>query len=62
MNELWVQILENLSFIAGCAAIIVGLSMLAKLAEHFMPDMRRVSTARYVASRAGASVRDKEPK
>ena len=49
MNELWVQILENLSFIAGCAAIIVGLSMLAKLAEHFMPDMRRVSTARYVA-------------
>ena len=49
MTELWVQILENLSFIAGCAAIIVGLSMLAKMAEHFIPEKRRVSTARYVA-------------
>ena len=49
MNGLWLQIVENLSFIIGCAAIIAGLSMLAKLAEHFMPETRRVSKARYVA-------------
>ena len=49
MNGLWSQILENLSFIAGCIAIIVGLSLLAKLAEHFIPQMRKVSKARYVS-------------
>ena len=49
MNGLWTQIIENLSFIVGCVAIIVGLSMLAKLAEHFMPEMRKVSTARRVS-------------
>lgn len=49
MNGLWAQIVENLSFIIGCVAIIAGLSMLAKLAEHFMPEMRKVSRARYVA-------------
>ena len=49
MNGLWAQIIENLSFIVGCVAIIAGLAMLAKLAEHFMPEMRKVSKARYVA-------------
>ena len=49
MNELWTQIIENLSFIVGCIAIIAGLSLLAKLAEHFMPEMRKVSTARRVS-------------
>ena len=49
MNGLWAQIVENLSFIIGCIAIIAGLSMLAKLAEHFMPEIRRVSTARRVS-------------
>jgi len=49
MNGLWAQIIENLSFIVGCVAIIVGLAMLAKLAEHFMPEMRKVSRARYVS-------------
>ena len=49
MNGLWSQILENLSFIVGCIAIIVGLSLLAKLAEHFIPQMRKVSKARYVS-------------
>lgn len=49
MNGLWGDILENLSFIVGCIAIIVGLAMLAKLAERFMPEMRKVSKARYVS-------------
>lgn len=49
MNGLWTQILENLSFIAGCTAIIVGLAMLARLTEHFMPEIRKVSTARRVS-------------
>lgn len=48
MNGLWSQITENLSFIIGCAAIIVGLALLAKLAERLIPDMRKVSKARYV--------------
>ena len=49
MNGLWSQIMENLSFITGCIAIIVGLALLAKLAERFMPEMRKVSKARYVS-------------
>ena len=49
MNGLWTQIIENLSFIIGCVTIIVGLAMLAKLAEHFIPEMRKVSTARRVS-------------
>ena len=49
MNGLWSQIVENLSFIIGCTAIIAGLALLAKLAEHFMPDMRKVSKARHIS-------------
>ena len=49
MNGLWSQIVENLSFIVGCIAIIAGLAMLAKLAERLIPDMRKVSKARYVS-------------
>ena len=49
MNGLWAQVLENLSFIIGCIAIIAGLSLLAKLAERFIPDMRNVGTARRVS-------------
>ena len=49
MNGLWSQILENLSFILCCIAIIVGLALLAKLAERFMPEKRKVTKARYVS-------------
>ena len=49
MNGLWAQILENLSFIVGCVAIIVGLSLLAKVSEHFMPEIRKVSAARRIS-------------
>ena len=49
MNGLWSQILENLGFVLVCGAIIVALALLAKLAERFMPDMRKISKARYVS-------------
>ena len=49
MNGLWSQIVENLSFILTCLAIVVALALLAKLAERLIPDMRKVSRARYVS-------------
>ena len=49
MNGLWSQVLENLSFIAICIAIIIALAILARLAERLIPQMRKVSKARYVS-------------
>ena len=49
MNGLWSQVLENLSFIAICIAIIIVLAILARLAERLIPQMRKVSKARYVS-------------
>ena len=49
MNGLWEQILENLTFIAGCLAIIAALALLAKLAERFFPNKRKVTKARYIS-------------
>ena len=49
MNGLWSQVVDNLSFVVLCAAIVVGLSLLAKWAERFLPDMRKVTKARYVS-------------
>ena len=49
MNGLWTQIVEYLSFILTCLAIIVALALLAKLAERLIPNMRKVSKARYVS-------------
>ena len=49
MTELWTQVLDNLSFIAGCVTIIIGLALLARLAERFLPEKRKVSPARRVS-------------
>lgn len=49
MNNLWSQVLENLSFIIGAVAIIVGLGLMARVSEHFMPEKRKVSAARRVS-------------
>ena len=49
MNELWMQIQENLSFVLMCIAIIVALFLLAKLAEKLLPGHRPVSPARRVS-------------
>ena len=49
MAELWTQIAENLSFVLTCLALVVGLALLAKLAERFLPERRKVSPARRVS-------------
>ena len=49
MQELIVQLKDNLSFVVVCVAILVALSLLAKFAERFMSEKRKVSTARRVS-------------
>ena len=49
MNGLWGQILDNLGFVLMCIAIIFALSLLAKLAEKLLPEIRTVSPARRVS-------------
>lgn len=49
MQELWTQLRQNAGFVAMCIAIVAALSLIAKLAEHFLPDKRRVSSARRVS-------------
>ena len=49
MTALWTQIAENLNFALNCIAIVVVLALLAKLAERFLPDRRRVTPARRVS-------------
>lgn len=49
MSKLLSDIRNNLTFVAVCGAIIVGLALLAKLAERFMPEKRKVSPARRVS-------------
>lgn len=49
MNELWTQAKDNVGFLCVSAAIIAALVLLAKLAERFLPDRRKVSPARRVS-------------
>ena len=49
MGKLWTQIQENLSFVLVCIAIVAGLSLLARFAERYLPEKRRVSSARRVS-------------
>ena len=49
MTTLLSQVSENLSFVLTCLALVVGLALLAKLAEHFLPECRRVTPARRVS-------------
>ncbi len=49
MTTLWTQILDNLTFVLMCIAIIVGLALLAKFAERFLPEKRTVTPARRVS-------------
>ena len=46
---LWEQILDNLSFVLICVAIIAGIALLARLAERFLPGKRKVTSARRVS-------------
>ena len=47
-KELWSQIQENLGFVLVCIVIIAALAGAARLAEHFLPEKRRVTAARRV--------------
>lgn len=49
MAELWLQVQENLLFIAACIGIIAALAVIARIAEHYLPDMRKVSPARRIS-------------
>ncbi len=49
MNDLLQQILDNFSFVVMCILIVTVLAILAKAAESFFPEKRRVTTARYVS-------------
>ena len=48
MTGLWSQIQENLLFIGVCIGIILLLSVIARVAEHYLPDMRKVPPARRI--------------
>ena len=49
MNGLWIQILDNLSFLVICVLVIAALALLAKYTERFFPEKRQVTTARRVS-------------
>ena len=49
MKELWLQIQENLMFIVVCVGIIAALAIIARVAERYMPDKRKVSPARRIS-------------
>lgn len=46
--ELWTQFRENLVFILISGGIILALAIIARIAERFLPAMRRVSKARRI--------------
>jgi len=49
MGQLWKSLQDNLTFVAVCIAIIVGLSLLAHGTEHFLPEKRKLSVAKRVS-------------
>ena len=49
MNELWTQILENVSFVVGVILIIAALGVASVLVERLLPEKRQVSHARRIS-------------
>ena len=49
MTELLHQAKDNLSFLIMCLLIIAALSVAARVAEHYLPGKRKVSTAQRVS-------------
>ena len=43
------MVLDNLSFVLGCIAIVAALGFGAKLVERFLPEIRKVSPARRIS-------------
>ena len=48
MEELWDDLLQNLGFVAVVIGIMAALFGIAKLAEHFMPQARKVTGTRRI--------------
>ncbi len=48
MNDLWQEIQHNLLFIGISIAIIAALAVIARIAEHYLPDKRKVTPARRI--------------
>ena len=49
MKKLWEQFGDNISFVLVCLAVAAALIAAAKIAEHFLPERRKVSPAKRVA-------------
>lgn len=49
MEKLFAQVRDNLSFVLVCIAVVVALALLARLAERFLPEKRRITPARRVS-------------
>ena len=49
MNELWTQILENVSFVVGVILIIAALGVASVLVERLLPEKRQISKARRIS-------------
>ena len=49
MQELFTQLRTNLSFVCVSGGVIVGLAVLARLMERFLPELRQVSSARRIS-------------
>ena len=46
--KLWGQVKDNVEFVLIGAAIIIGLALIAKIFQRFLPGMRKVSPARRI--------------
>ena len=44
----WNTLQENLLFVLFCIGIVAGLAIISRLAEHFLPAIRKTTTARRV--------------
>ena len=49
MTELWMELKDNLLFVLVSGLIVAAIALAAKLAERFLPGMRKVSPARRIS-------------
>ena len=49
MTELLQQLKENAIFVLACTAIIAAIALVARIAEHFLPTVRKTTPARRIS-------------
>lgn len=49
LPETWQLVMNNLGFVFVCIAVVVLLDLISRIAEHYMPKKRNVTTARRVS-------------